>query len=141
MSDTRTILAALLAPAVPGIIALFEYGDIESGGSASLFILLIAFPVSYGASAMFGLPMVAYLRNKRRLNVITVVVCGSILGAIVFYLFGFILAALLGSSRDLLPAFDELMYGAALGVLVALPFALIAGYPLTGSAQERDTME
>ena len=141
MSDTRMILAALLAPALPGILALFEYGDIESGGSASLFILLIAFPVSNGASTMFGLPMVAYLRQKRRLNVTTVVVGGAILGAIVFFLFGFLLAALLGSSRDSLPALNELTYGAALGVLVALPFALIAGYPLTGSVQDTNSVE
>lgn len=133
MSSARTVLAFLVAPVFPVLFSLYEYGDIESGNGVSLLIVLIAFPVSYGASLLVGLPMIKILRRKQLLNIVTVTIGGAIFGAIAFYLFGFLFAALLESSRPVAPNTFELLYGAMLGVLVALPFGLIAGYPVTGS--------
>jgi len=58
------------------------------------------------------------------------------LGAVVFYVFGFGFSALMDSSKSMVPSFSELMYGAALGILVALPFGLIAGYPIRGTVHD-----
>jgi purine-cytosine permease-like protein len=139
MSNTRTLLAILLAPALPTLYFLIAYSDADSGSSAGFFILIISLSVSYIAFVVFGLPLLALLKRKRKLNIAYVSVGGAILGMIVFYLFGFVLAALLESSRDISPNLNELIAGAALGVLVALPFSLIAGYPLFGSEHGEKT--
>ena len=133
MISTRTLLAVLVAPALPTLYFLLAYPE------AGFFILIISLPVSYIACLVLGFPLLAFLKRKNRLNIAYVSVGGGILGMVVFYLFGFILVALLESTRDIYPTSDELITGVALGVLVALPFSLIAGYPFIGSAPESET--
>jgi hypothetical protein len=55
---------------------------------------------------------------------------GALFGMVVFYIFGFVIAALLGSPKGIVPAFGEMVSGALLGISVALPFSLISGFPL-----------
>lgn len=68
--------------------------------------------------------MFAFLKKKQILSVVNVVIGEAIFSSFVFYLFGFVFAALLDSSKVLMPAAAELLWGALIGVLVAFPFSL-----------------
>jgi hypothetical protein len=101
-------------------------------------MLLIALSVSYLSCFVFGAVLISFLRHKRHLNTINLSIGGAVLGAVVFYIFGFGFSALLDASKSMVPSSSELLYGAALGVLVALPFGLIAGYPFIGTVHESE---
>lgn len=103
-----------------------------------VLVLLFALSVSYLSCFLLGAPLISYLRRHRVLNTIYLSIGGAILGAVVFYVFGFGFSALLDSSRSLMPSAGELFYGAMLGVLVALPFGVIAGYPLVGATKDSE---
>jgi hypothetical protein len=88
---------------------------------------LMAFPVSYLASVLFGWPLIGFLERKRRLYASNLLIGGAVFGAATFYLFGFGLAALLESTKLIAPSLGELLFGAVLGLLLALSYCLIAG--------------
>lgn len=124
---TRMKLAFLLAPIVPSLfMVVLLY---SSGYKAVILALMFSIPISYFSCFVFGFPIISYLKKKQRLNIINIVLSGALLGAIVFYIFGFGFSALLDSYRHPLPNLVELVSGAVLGISVALPFGLIAGLP------------
>jgi uncharacterized BrkB/YihY/UPF0761 family membrane protein len=136
MLVTRQRLAFALAPALPALyflVVLYPTSSGDTGRNYVVLMLLIALSVSYLSCFLLGAPLISFLKRKRHLNTIYLSIGGAVLGAVVFYIFGFGFSALLDSSRSMVPSFSELVYGAALGVLVALPFGLIAGYPFIGS--------
>ena len=132
MPITRINIAFALSPIFPTLYFLalpYFYGTTYTGGFDVFFIILLSLPVSYAVCLLLDIPMYFFLLNKKLLNIVNVVTIGAIAGAIVFYIWGFGFAALLGSSKNVIPSLSELFWGAALGVMVALPFGLIAGLP------------
>lgn len=141
MLVTRQRLAFVLAPALPALYLLVMpilTKSVYTGRHDVFLVLLISLSVSYLSCFLLGVPLISFLRRNRFLNTIYLSVSSAVLGAAVFYVFGFGFSAVLDSSKSLMPSLSELFYGAALGVLVALPFGLIAGYPFTGTVQERE---
>lgn len=139
MSVSRQRIAFALAPALPAVFLLVVphlTNSAYTGRHTAALVLIIALSVSYLSCFLFGAPLIFILRRNRKLNTVYLSIGGAVLGAVVFYVFGFGFSALLNSSRNLVPSVGELFYGAVLGVLVALPFGLIAGYPLFGAGGE-----
>ena len=135
----RQRVAFALAPALPALFyfILLEYTSSgDTGGVWDILIFAIAISVSYVSCFLLGAPLISFLKRKQHLNLVYLSVGGAVMGAVVFYLFGFGLAATLDSSRTVMPYLFELTWGAALGMLVALPFGLIAGYPLRGTVDD-----
>ncbi|WP_308366717.1 MULTISPECIES: hypothetical protein [unclassified Microbulbifer] len=130
MNNKRIILAFVFAPLVPTIYFL---GFMEPVGKNVILMLLVySICFSYLPTLLLGLPLVSYLRKVHRLNLVNVVAIGAAGGMIVFYVFGFVFSAMLDSSKSVTPAISELIWGAILGMSVAIPFSLIAGIPLSG---------
>lgn len=142
MKLNRTRLAYTLAPALPALFFLIWLNPFNSA-IAIISVLFVSLAVSYSSCFLFGLPLIPYLKRKQRLNIIFISIGGAVLGMVVVYVAGFGVAATLGSTKSVIPELSELLWGAALGLLVALAFGLIAGYPLTGTANgselEQDT--
>ena len=139
MSAVRQRLAFAMAPALPAlwIFIFLEYTNPgASGGVWEILIFAIALSVSYLSCFLLGAPLILFLKNKRHLNLIYITIGGAMLGGVVFYIFGIVLAMTLNTPRTMVPYLFELIWGAALGILVALPFGLISGYPLMGSVDE-----
>lgn len=127
MSISRLKLAFLLAPMMPSIFFLVSLGMSER--NTIVMTLLFTLSFSYLSCLIIGVPLVAILKKKQCLNVVNIVISGAIIGSFVFYLFGFVFVAFLDSSKGLIPIPTELLWGALIGVLVAYPFSLIAGFP------------
>jgi hypothetical protein len=127
MFNKREWVAFLLAPLFP--VVFFELVFIMSGSGLDVFALLFSVPFSYVPCFLFCVSVMRILRARGMLSVTNVALCGVVLGAAVFYLFRFVFSAMLGSSADVVPAVSELVWGALLGLSVALPFGLIAGFP------------
>lgn len=128
----RTHLAYLISPLFPALYLLllpFFLGASYTGRYDMLLVLVFALPVSYISCLAFGIPLISFLRKKNSLNIINLVTAGAILGLIVFYMFGFGFAELLNSTKKPVPDLKELLHGAMFGILVSLPFSLIAGIP------------
>ena len=128
MPVSRLKLAFLLAPIFPSIfiVAFLRMPDFN----IILLTLLFALPFSYFSCLIIGLPLVMLLRKTEGLCIVNLAIGGAFFGSLVFYLFGFVFAALLGSFKGLVPTALELFWGTLLGVLVASSFGLIAGFPL-----------
>ncbi len=129
----RKMLAFLLAPIFPSIILLFIFGLTEL--KWILFLLLFSIPFAYLAILAVGIPLVFFLRKRNSLNALSVTLGGAIGGIAVFYVFGFVFSAILGSPKSIFPSLSELLSGGLLGISVALPFSLILGIPLLSSKE------
>lgn len=125
--NKREWMAFLLAPLIPAVFFVLIF--IVSGSGFDFFAFLISVPFSYVPCFLFCVSAMKILRARGMLSVTNIALCGVVLGAAVFYLFRFVLSAMLGSSADVVPAVSELVWGALLGLSVALPFGLIAGFP------------
>lgn len=131
MTLIRTKMAFLLSPIFPAIFFIIAFKSTHI--NTILLTLLFAIPFSYISCIIFGMTLLSYFRKKECLNAINISLSGAVLGALVFYIFGFAFAAFLGSSKDMIPTLSELIGGALLGLLVAIPFCIIAGIPLKGT--------
>lgn len=131
MFNRRVWLGFALAPLLPSVLFLiaFHLSDLRQAA----FLLGFSLLFSYLPSLLFGIPLMVFLQNRNLLSVVSMVVCGSLLGAIAFYIFGFVFSMLLGSSKGIIPELREVVSGAMLGALVAILFSLIAGFPLINS--------
>lgn len=131
MTKNRIRLAFLLAPLGPALYLISVWLLSRGSGRHDVFMtLLFALPVSYLSCLAFGMPLLHVLRARDSLSAITVVTVGALLGVVVNYLFGYLLAALLGSNVSVVPVSHVIAWGLILGLLVAVPFVLIAGIPL-----------
>lgn len=139
MKANRIKIAYVLAPMFPTLFLLVvSYVGGLSAFQFTFLIVLFSLTVSYLSSALLGFPFVKFLRKRKALSFTTVVTGGALLGVFVNYLFGFGFSALLDSSMSSMPRDGVLMsgaWGAAFGVMVALPFSLIAGLPCIPSKQ------
>jgi membrane protein YqaA with SNARE-associated domain len=131
MNKKRIRLAFLLAPLGPALYLIAVSLLSPSSSRYSLLMpLLFALPISYLSCLAFGVLLLKILRSHNALSAIALVAVGSLLGAVVNYLFGHLLATLLDSRTSTVPGIDVVTWGVFLGAMVAIPFALIAGIPL-----------
>ena len=131
--NKREWMAFLLAPLVPAVFFVLIF--VISGSGFDIFAFLISVPFSYVPCFLFCISAMKILRARGKLSVANVALCGVVLGAAVFYLFRFVFSFMLGSSADFIPAVSELIWGALLGLSVALPFGLMAGFPFFSSGR------
>ena len=136
----RTKLAYIIAPMFPTlylVAILYSPGPPYTVPNYLLLVLMFSLPTSYLSCLFLGYPFVEFLRERESLNLVSVVVGGSLLGAVVFYFVGgHGFSALLGSSMSGDAHVRALISGAALGIMVALPFSLIAGLPLIHAKED-----
>jgi len=138
MTKYRLKMAFIIAPLFPALFFLimpFFSGASYTGRYDILLILLFSLPVSYLSCFVFGWSLFKYLKKKQRLSVLSFVFYGALLGAVIFYIFGFGFSAFLDSSKSIAPSLKELLFGAFFGIIVAAPFSLIAGIPLINKQQ------
>lgn len=128
---TRKRLAFILAPLFPSIFFLFAFH--LTGPRWSAFVLLFSLSFSYLPCWVLGAPLIRFLQKRESLSTVNISLCGALFGIVVFYVFGFVISAVLGSSKSIIPSLGELIFGALLGISVALPFSLISGFPILNS--------
>lgn len=101
-------------------IILFDF--VMDGRSIDLFSMtlmsVIALPVSFIASFVFGAPMIVFLRRRCWLSVTTVLIAGFTVGAVAAFL---LLASIGGidSDQEIWPTF---LFGGALGFISGIAF-------------------
>lgn len=133
----RTSLAAAVAPAVlPLLVGGLELANGVGFSWGFLTVGLVA-GSSYAGMFFIGLPAILILRHFGQLNLVTLALVGICGGILTFFCSLTILGLLLGSSA----AFGtvQVLWGATLGLAVALSFGAIAGITIrsTGPVQRR----
>lgn len=128
MNKRRITLAFLVAPLVPSIYFLSMMGFSNKNVIVMMLVYSVCF--SYLPTICVGIPLLSVLGRTGHLNVLSVVIGGAIAGMIVFYVFGLVFMAMLGSVGNIAPSISGLIWGAIFGISVALPFSLIAGIPM-----------
>lgn len=74
--------------------------------------MLFSIPFAYLAILAVGIPlMFFFLRKRNSLNAFSVTLGGAIGGMAVFYIFGFVFSAILGSPKSIFPSLSELLSG------------------------------
>lgn len=131
MNKRRITLAFLMAPLVPSIYFL-SMMDFASKNTI-VMMLFYSLSFSYLPTIFVGIPLLLVLGRAGHLNILNVVIGGAIAGMIVFYVFGLVFMAMLGSAGNIAPSISGLIWGAISGISVALPFGLIAGIPMRKS--------
>jgi hypothetical protein len=116
---TRFVFALAAAPLAPAIV----FTVLGSG----FLPAIVAAVCSYVAFTFLGLPAVLALRHYHRLNVLSILAAGAVLGALSWIAIMTWFTGAMGYSN--LSAFSALtsLCGAAFGVLVAGTFTAIAG--------------
>ena len=131
MRDHRRWLAFVLAPLIPSALFLFVLRPPTA--RVATLMLIVSTLFSYLPCLLLGLPLMKFLERRQSLTTVALTVGAAPIGAGVFYIFGLVFSALLGSPRSILPGVRELVSGALLGGFVAASFGLIAGFPLRRS--------
>lgn len=133
----RKYIAYLFCPFIPTTYFLaipfftsMTGADVAINSSYIYLVLLFSLPVSYLSCAVIGLPYLMYLRRRDEFYAVKIISGSAVAGAVIFYLFGFVFAALLNSSRPLLPSVAELGFGAFFGLSISIPFCMILRVPL-----------
>ena len=125
MMSSRLFLAAILAPlSIPTVlIVLIIFGGPAFQGIWGVFAIGISIVFSYVGTWVLGIPIFYWLQRRGWLSTSTLVLCGSLIGAVVWFLFLQLLGWMLESSGSY--SLDNVMWGAALGAFVAAIFGLI----------------
>lgn len=139
-SAVRVFIAYFLCPLMPTLYFLLLpllplfFGQPINFNSGYVFIVIIfSLPVCYLSCYLIGLPYL-YILKKNNLFYSDYILLGSaISGAVIQYLFGFFLVFILDSHREILPTIQELSFGAAFGLSVAIPFCIALKIPFIKS--------
>jgi hypothetical protein len=138
-STKRQWLAFALAPMTPTLyfLLLFELSpQLNVSNQSELLVLFFSTIVSYISCLILGLPLVLLLKKYGSLNTIFLTICGAVLGAIVFHIVGAGFSAIIDSTINLFQLDTRLLkFGAGFGVLVSIPYGVIAGFPIIGKAR------
>ena len=122
----RLVLAAATAPLLaPVAVAIFVIATGERNLSAVLLEVLAALFTAYVGTLAVGVPAMWSLWRVRALNLVSINLAGMFGGVIVFYGFLQLLGYMLQSSGAF--GIVQLIWGAALGLLVSMAFSAIAG--------------
>lgn len=131
----RKIVAFIFAPLLPSLFFVFALH--LTNARLAAFVLVFSLSFSYLPCVLFGIPAIKFLERRDSLSVVNMSLFGALLGMVAFYIFGFVISMLLGSPKNIVPTFGEILSGALLGISVALPFSLISGFPLFASRKNR----
>jgi len=138
MNDHRVGIAAALSPLFPGVafaVLLSFFGGPPTPLSLILLIFLFALPVSYLGFALFGLPLLFFLRKRGTLSFAPFLAAGLVGGTVMFQAFALLLSWLLESPYRF--GLDQIAWGAGLGLSVAAVFCLLAGITSGSSGRPR----
>ncbi len=102
--------------------------------SAFAFVMFFGIPVSYIATVIIGVPVYKFLDMKGALSKTNLVLCGSVLGAVVLVLF---FSSMSFGGMEIKEILFIAVIGAALGASVAFSFGLIAGITRPSSGYSR----
>ncbi len=122
--NKQYIKAYLLSSLVPVVFVLFLIQTSENFQWNS-FIVLFALFGSYLGTLVFGMPIVFLLRGLKLLNLPVLVLSGTVMGVLVFYIFMQLLSFLLESASSF--TVGILIWGAVFGFTVSITFGLISG--------------
>ncbi|MFL1407370.1 hypothetical protein ACJO2E_18655 [Marinobacter sp. M1N3S26] len=127
MNKRRMLLALVIAPLIPvvAVILLPALLGQQIFGNWLPFAILFGLVTSYLGAIAFGVPLISLLRKFGRLNIISVSLVGAASGSVVLCLSMNLFGFMLGSQPSVNLA--TLVWGAGLGLTVAIPFCLIAG--------------
>jgi hypothetical protein len=127
MLDYNIRRAFIFAPATPciGLVVVLSGMDMR----IAWLILLYSIPVSYGATFLVGIPIITIFKNANK-SVFVAALIGACSGAIIFYFYSLFFAWLIDSSTDTMNTFIQCIWGAVLGLLVAIPFGIISRFPV-----------
>lgn len=128
-----TLRAFLLAPLI-GVFIGNAAAALASGALAnifSVFLVLVAVPFAYLATALFGLPALALIRRKRLAHPLVVWYVGALLVGLVFT-FGVV--GLMGFKGPMLVPQDLLILGLVSSVATAFYLGKFTQLGLSGRA-------
>lgn len=135
MTEQRFRIASLIAPCIPVLFIFFVLVDFETPSFQWNFLFVgFALFIGYLGFFMVGFPLIYILRRNGFLSLPMLMLSGLVLGVLVFYLFWLLLGFLLGSSVPY--ELSAILWGAALGLCVALSFGLIAGITWRSSGRK-----
>ena len=128
-SETRFNLAAATAPLVPAFLVVVVPTILTGGtayGNAWFLAILFSVVTSY-VGLLVVLPFIVYLRRNGRLTFVMLSVAGVAGGMVLFAGFLYVFAFMLGTQGYYDYDLQDAIWGALLGLTVAVPFGLIAG--------------
>lgn len=121
MNKRRLALAAAIAPLVPMFPVVAMYG-------AQPIAMIFSLGTSY-VGFLVVLPIILYLERRGQLDFSWLIVVGAVGGTMAFSGFLIAFAFMLGSFPRFSDYWIAVVWGAPLGIAVALAFGLIAGIP------------
>ncbi|MFL1456375.1 hypothetical protein ACJO5Y_18190 [Marinobacter sp. GN3S48] len=136
MNKRRLWLASITAPLTPVVAVtlvpmFFTQG--QAFGNWLPVVILLGLFTSYLGAFVLGLPLVFLLERFGRLNLVALALAGAASGALIFSCFLYFLGLMLGSQSNI--GFTEAVWGAGLGLMVAVPFSLVAGITSAGKGR------
>ena len=135
MTEQRFQIASLVAPSTPALLVFI--GDQTQSFQWNFLIVGLALLTGYLGFFIVGYPLIYLLRRTGFLSLPVLMLSGPVIGVLVFYFFLLFLSFLLGSSASF--GLSAIIWGAGLGLCVALSFGLIAGitWRSSGTPQKR----
>jgi hypothetical protein len=132
----RNVLAIIIAPLMPAILmiglpVLFSLSW-PFNETDYIYVIVVSIVFGYLGFAIFGLPLMLWLKRANKLNLVYLSLGGALTGAIVSTLFFILLGLLLNSNASLKPG--GFIWGAALGFSVAITYGAISGITIRSKA-------
>lgn len=136
MNKNRLYMGSLIAPLVPTLLvvilpALF-LGN-QAFGDAFLMAMAFSLITSHLAFFAFGVPIVLLLKRKGALSMASLSLAGALAGVLAFSCFLCIFGLLLESKAGI--GVIQIIWGATVGLAVAVVFSLISGITSLGSGR------
>ncbi|MES9856164.1 MAG: hypothetical protein ABW166_06130 [Sedimenticola sp.] len=132
------VIAPITAPIIyyigTAVVIIMSPETTSSFLSAFAFVMFFGIPVSYIATVIIGVPVYKFLDMKGALSKTNLVLCGSVLGAVVLVLF---FSSMSFGGMEIKEILFIAVIGAALGASVAFSFGLIAGITRPSSGYSR----
>jgi len=128
MNKNRLCLASTVAPVTPIVAVIIVPALVTQGqayGNALPMAILFGLLTSYLGTIALEVPQFLMLQRFGRLNLTALSLAGAASGVLVFSCFLYLLGLMLDSQASI--GATEVLWGAGLGVMVAVPFSLIAG--------------
>ncbi len=136
MNKKRLWLASTVAPVTPIVVVILVPALLTQGqayGNALPMAILFGLLTSYLGTIALGVPQFLMLQRFGRLNLTALSLAGAASGVLVFSCFLYLFGLLLDSQVSI--GATEILWGAGLGVMVAVPFSLLSGITNAGKGR------
>ncbi|WP_160154171.1 hypothetical protein [Microbulbifer sp. ALW1] len=134
MNKNRLYLASMIAPLVPTFLVVLLpalFLGSQAFGNALLMAILLSLITSYLAFFALGVPLLLVLEKKGALSLVGLSTAGAIAGALAFTCMLYIFGSMLESKADV--GAIQIIWGAGVGLAVAVVFSLVSGITRRGS--------